>query len=78
MTEALAAYFGGLRAAPLTMMTETPVVVLFCLGSALLKCCFSLPVTSACMLFSWEASSCTKEQHHIQSFLTLTTKLSFL
>lgn len=39
------------------MMTDTPVVVLFCLGSALLKCCFSLPVTSACILFSWDASS---------------------
>lgn len=42
---------------PLTMITDTPVAVLLCLGSALLKCCFSLPVTSACMLFSWEASS---------------------
>ena len=35
--------------------------VLFCLGSALLKCCLSLPVTSACILFSWEASSYRKE-----------------
>lgn len=45
---------------PWTMITETPVVVLFCLGSALLKCCFSLPVTSACILFSWDASSDTQ------------------
>lgn len=50
---------------PLTMITETPVVVLFCLGSALLKCCFSLPVTSACILFSWDASSYGKEPNTV-------------
>jgi hypothetical protein len=52
--------------APLTMITDTPVVVLFCLGSALLKCCFSLPVTSACILFSWEASSYRREKNPTQ------------
>lgn len=51
---------------PLTMITETPVVVLFCLGSALLKCCFSLPVTSACILFSWDASSYRGGETQIQ------------
>lgn len=40
----------------LTMMTDTPAVVLSCLG-AVLKCVFSLPVTSIFMLFPMTASS---------------------
>lgn len=60
--------FPGRVVAPLTMITETPVVVLFCLGSALLKCCFSLPVTSACILFSWEASSCRRNKDSVKVF----------
>ena len=40
----------------LTMMTDTPAVVLLCFG-AVLKCVFSLPVTSIFMLFSTTASS---------------------
>lgn len=40
----------------LTMMTDTPAVVLLCLG-AVLKCVFSLPVTSIFMLFPMTASS---------------------
>ena len=38
------------------MMTDTPAVVLSCLG-AVLKCVFSLPVTSIFMLFPVTASS---------------------
>lgn len=38
------------------MMTDTPAVALLCFG-AVLKCVFSLPVTSIFMLFSMTASS---------------------
>lgn len=40
----------------LTVRTDTPAVVALCLGSVL-KCVFSLPVTSVLMLFSKSASS---------------------
>lgn len=40
----------------LTKMTDTPAVVSLCLGSVL-KCVFSLPVTSVIMLFSKSVSS---------------------
>lgn len=40
----------------LTMITDTPAVVVLCFG-AVLKCVFSLPVTSIFMLFPVTASS---------------------
>lgn len=46
------------RVQALTMMTDTPAVVLLCFG-AVLKCVCSLPVTSIFMLFPM-TSSCRR------------------
>lgn len=45
----------------LTMMTDTPAVVLFCFG-VVLKCVFSLPETSVFMLVFLTASCCVQQR----------------